>query len=73
MERKQINDLDLEKVVGGSIIFNDDCTMCGYNTNDQYVVVDFKAVHDYIKENKNNMSERRMLSNMVSAGLLRNP
>lgn len=72
MERQQINENDLEKVIGGTIVFNADCTTCGYFRNDQYKVLNFNAVLDYIKENKTKMSESKMLKNMVAAGLLAN-
>ena len=70
MEREVINDLDLDKVVGGSIVFNADHTTCGRNNNSQYKVLNYNAVLKYIGENRNNMSEKTMLSNMVAAGLL---
>lgn len=72
MDRMEINEKDLDKVVGGSIIFNGDGTTCGYNRNDQYKVLNMSAVLKYINENSDKMSERRMLSNMVAAGLLAN-
>ena len=70
MEKKEIKDDELEKVVGGSIMFNKDMTTCGYNRIDQYKVLNFQAIMDYINENSGKMSERRMLANMVEAGYL---
>ncbi len=72
MARELINENDVEKVVGGSIVFNGDHTTCGRDCNDQYKVLNYSAVIKYIAENRNNMSERKMLSNMVEAGLLAN-
>lgn len=72
MAREMIEGNDLEKVVGGTISFNEDCSTCGYFCNDQYKVNNFSAVLDYINNNKGKMSERKMLSNMVAAGLLSN-
>ena len=70
MERKVINDLDLDKVVGGSIIFNGDHTTCGRKNNAEYKVLDYNAVLNYIKSNTGKMAEKTMMSNMVAAGLL---
>ena len=70
MERKNINEKDLEKITGGSIIFNEDMTTCGRNCNDQYRVVDLDKVLDYLQANNTKMSERNMLNHLVEAGLL---
>lgn len=70
MNREAINDLDLDKVVGGSIIFNADHTTCGRKNNAEYKVLNYSAVLKYIKENVNNMPEKQIVSNMVAAGLL---
>ena len=70
MERQQINDMDIEKVVGGSIVFNGAHTKCGRNCNDQYNVLDYSAVLQYIAANYKTMSEKKMLANMLAAGLL---
>lgn len=70
MERKVIDDLDLDKVVGGSIIFNGDHTTCGRKNNAEYKVLNYNAVDKYIKENCTKMPEKQMISNMVAAGLL---
>ena len=70
MAREAINDLDLNKVVGGSIIFNADHTTCGRKNNAEYKVLNYNAVDKYIKENCTQMSEKQMISNMIAAGLL---
>lgn len=72
MDRKQVNETDLEQVVGGTIIFAPDHKTCGYFCNDQYKVKDYDAAIDYILKNKGKMSERSMLSKMVTAGILDN-
>ena len=70
MEREAINDLDLDKVVGGSIIFNSAHTTCGRKSNAEYKVLDYSAVDKYIKANCKSMSEKTMINNMVAQGLL---
>lgn len=72
MARDAINDLDLDNVVGGSIVFNADHTTCGRNCNNQYKVLDYNAMLKYIGENRNNMNEKTMLANMLKAGLITN-
>lgn len=71
MERELIHDNALDAVVGGSIIFNGDNTTCGRHSNDEYSVLDYDKVIDYIKANCSNMSEKTMINNMVSKGYLR--
>ncbi|MBR4333745.1 MAG: hypothetical protein IKP72_13775 [Clostridia bacterium] len=70
MAREMINEMDVEKVVGGSIIFSPDHTTCGLNCNNQCKVNNFSAALNYIKENKNTLTEREMLKNMVSLGYI---
>ena len=70
MERQQINDMDIENVVGGSIVFNGAHTTCGRNCNNQYNVLDYSKVLQYIAANYKTMSEKKMLANMLAAGLL---
>lgn len=70
MKREMVNDNELEKVVGGTIIFSEDCSTCGYFCKDQYKVLDFDSAVDFILKNKGKMSERSMLSKMVTAGYL---
>ena len=72
MARDMINENDLDKVVGGSIVFNGDHTTCGRNCNNQYKVLDYDAVLQYIKENCTTMTEKKMLANMLAAGLIAN-
>ena len=73
MEREKINDLDLDKVVGGSIVFNEDCTMCGRNRNDQYKVLDFNAALAYAQANVGKKPEKQIINDMLAAGLIANP
>jgi len=70
MARETINNTELEQVTGGSIVFTPDCTMCGYNCNNQFRVNDFDAALKYIKENKNTMDERSMLKAMMQMGYI---
>ena len=70
MAREMINEMDVEKVTGGSIVFNGDHTTCGRDCNNQYKVNNYSAVIKYIAEHRHEMSERKMLNNMVSQGLL---
>lgn len=70
MERKQISEMETEKVVGGSIIFNGDHTTCGRKNNHEYKVLDYPAVDKYIKDNCMNMCEKDMIKNMVNLGYL---
>ena len=70
MERERIDDMVAEDVVGGSIVFNGDHTTCGRNCNNQYKVLDYDAVLQYIKDNCTKMPEKKMLANMLAAGLL---
>ena len=72
MARDVINENDLDKVVGGSIVFNGDHTTCGRNCNNQYKVLNYDAVLQYIKENCTKMPEKKMLANMLAAGLIAN-
>lgn len=70
MARELINNQDVDKVVGGSIIFNGDNTTCGRKNNHEYKVLDYNAVEGYIEKNCTKMSEKTMINNMVDAGLL---
>ena len=70
MAREMINDQDVEKVVGGSIVCNADCTMCGLNCNDQCKVNNLDAVVKFIRENKATMREGAMLKQMCALGYL---
>lgn len=70
MERKMINDTAAESVTGGSIVFNGDHTTCGFNCNDQYKVLDYNAVINFIVQNRYDMTEKKMIKKMVELGLL---
>ena len=70
MEREHITDQNAEQVVGGSIVFNEDCTMCGLNRNDQCVVNNFELTLQYIKDNKNTMTEAEMMRAMCALGYI---
>lgn len=70
MARERVSEQDLSKITGGSIVFNADLSECGRNRNDEYYVLDLDNVLDYIHNNKNKMSERTMLNNMVELGYL---
>ena len=70
MERQMLDENDVKKVVGGSIIFNADYTTCGRKSNAEYRVVNYNDVYDYIVKNCTSMSEKTMIANMVAAGYL---
>ena len=70
MAREMISGKDLEKVSGGSIMFNEDNTTCGRNCTNQYKVKDYEGVINYIGQNCMRMSERQMLNDLENAGLL---
>ncbi len=72
MERQMISAEELELVTGGSIIFNEDCTTCGRNCNNQYKVNNFNAILKYVKENRNKMPEKQMMTNMLALGYISN-
>lgn len=61
----QINDADLENVVGGSIFFNEDHTMCGRNCDNQYKVLDFDKALSYAQKNVSNKPEKQVLQEML--------
>lgn len=70
MEREIIEEKLAEEVTGGSIVFNGAHTTCGRDCNNQYKVNDYNAVIKYIADHRHEMSEKKMLNNMVAAGLL---
>ena len=72
MNRERIEDMEVEQVAGGSIVFNGAHTTCGHNCNNQYRVVDYDKCQDYIRANCTKMSEKKMISNMLAQGLLEN-
>lgn len=70
MNREQISDVDIEKVVGGSIIFSPDHTTCGRNCNNQYKVLNYSACNDFIADNCTKLSEKKMLAKMEDLGYI---
>ena len=70
MARELINEMEADKVIGGSIIFSPDHTTCGLNCNNQCKVNDFNAALKYINDHKNSMTEKEMMRNMAAAGLI---
>ena len=70
MAREMINDMDIENVVGGSIVFSTDHTTCGLNCNNQCKVNDFAGALQFIKDHYNTMSEKDIMRNLVSLGLI---
>ena len=70
MERKLINDHELELVTGGSIIFNDDLSTCGRKNNGEYKVLDFNAILQYVQDNNSKMPEKQMMANMQQLGYI---
>lgn len=68
--RKEINESDLKKVTGGSIVFNGDCTTCGYDRNDEYRVVDFDNALSYMLDHVQNMDERDILQHCLDMGYI---
>ena len=67
---KLISDADLEQIFGGSIVFNEDCTTCGRNCNDQYKVIDFDQVLAYAQANIGKKREKDIINDLVAMGLL---
>ena len=72
MERKMINEIDLEAVTGGSIMISEDGTTCGRNCDNQYKILDMNALLSFVRENKTTMSERKMLEEMAKKGYISN-
>ena len=70
MERSPINEADLEKVVGGTIMFSPDHSTCGYFCDNQYKVLNYNDAINYMLANKGKMSERNLLKKCVEAGYL---
>ncbi len=71
MERKIIEDLSAEKVVGGSIVFSPDHTTCGLNRNDQCKVLNYNACIKFISENYQDLKEAEMMRKMVALGYIK--
>ena len=70
MKREIINEKDLSNVVGGSIVFNEDHTTCGYDRNDQYRVIDHDKAMSYMVSKIGRMDERDILRKCVEKGYL---
>ena len=70
MERESITDQVAQEVVGGSIVFTKDHTMCGLNRNDQCRVNDFDAAIGFIAANYQTMTERDMMYKMMELGYI---
>ena len=70
MAREMINDMDVNQVVGGSIVFTPDHTKCGLNRNDQCTVNDYNAVIAFIAANYQTMTEPEMMRSMAAQGLI---
>ena len=70
MARELINDADVEKVSGGSIVFSTDHKTCGYNCSDQCKVNDYDGAMKYIRDHYDTMSEKDILRNLVAKGLI---
>ena len=70
MERDILTDIESEEVVGGSIVFTPDHTMCGLNCNNQCKVLDYDAMIDFIKANYKTMREAEMMRQMLALGYM---
>ena len=70
MAREMLNEMDVDKVVGGSIVFSPDHKTCGLNRNDQCKVNNYSGALSYIKEHYGTMSEKDILRNLVSKGYI---
>ena len=71
MAREMIDDMSVEQVVGGSIVFSTDHTTCGLNCNNQCKVLNYDACIKYIAENYKEKKEGEMLKNLVALGYLK--
>ncbi len=72
MERKIIDDADLQGVVGGSIMISEDGTTCGRNCDNQYRVMNLNAIIKFYNDNKNKMPEKQMMTEMLKLGYIAN-
>ena len=70
MAREMIDDMNVDKVVGGSIIFTPDHTMCGLNCNNQCIVKDYAAMISFISANYKTMKEADMMRQMLALGYM---
>ena len=70
MAREMINEMDVDKVVGGSIVFTPDHKNCGLNCNNQCRVNDYDACISFISANYKTMTEKDMMRSMAAQGLI---
>ncbi len=71
MAWEMIDDMSVEQVVGGSIIFSPDHTTCGLNRNDQCKVLNYNACIKFISENYQDLKEAEMMRKMVALGYIK--
>ena len=70
MARQMINEMDVEKVVGGSIVFSSDHTTCGLNRVDQCKVNNYDKALGYVLDHYDTMSEKDIMRNLVALGYI---
>ncbi|QTE75010.1 hypothetical protein JS518_03745 [Clostridiales bacterium FE2010] len=70
MAREKIDDMSVEQVVGGSIIFSTDHTTCGLNRYDQCKVLNYDACIKFIADNYKDLKEAEMMRKMVALGYI---
>ena len=70
MAREKIDDMSVEQVVGGSIVFSPDHTTCGLNCNNQCKVLNYDACIKFIGENYKDLKESEMMRKMVALGYI---
>lgn len=70
MMREMINNENLDKIVGGSIVVSEDRTTCGLNCTNQFRVNDLGALVSYVDEHKATMREKDMLKAMAELGYI---
>ena len=70
MAREKIDDMSVEQVVGGSIVFSTDHTTCGLNCNNQCKVLNYDACIKFIADNYKDLKEAEMMRKMVALGYI---
>lgn len=70
MARELVEENNIEKVVGGSIVFTTDHSTCGLNRNDQCRVNDYDAAIGFIAENYKTLTEAEMMREMCKLGYI---
>lgn len=70
MARVMLNEMDVDNVAGGSIIFNTDHTTCGLNCDNQCKVNNYDKALAYVLDNYNSMSERDIMRNLLAKGYI---